>query len=280
MRRDGSSLVAEALTRPGGAGPNEDLVGWHGSLAWVVDGATPVTPNLIDPASDARWLAERVDASLRGVAADGSAPSVADIVRLVALDIDEELRRAGFPNEALPPACSLGLVRIESDEVTLAIVGDALVYADGPGQLLDDSRFGRNEKRSRSDHGDRASISSADVRDDIAVRRRRYIYGPGDMYVLSRSPRVALGVRSKTLQRARAGGILMMSDGFARLVDTYRVFSDYSSLYKFVRHEGLEAAYETLRAHERRSGGSSANFKKADDASAVLISEVRPRVYN
>lgn len=262
--------VTDSLTSAGGLGVNEDLIGWAGQRCWVLDGATPVTPNLLNPESDARWLVEQVDGVLRDQANAPLGQDIADDFKAVALAIDARLLRLGFPDDALPPACSIGIAQLHHGLVRLAIVGDIAIYLPRQRLLLNDTRFGGREKGARARHPS-AELSSLSVRDDIAARRRSYIYGPGDMYVLSRSSRVARGVRSKTVRAADVDEILIMSDGFTRLVDSYGVFADYADLADAVRQHGIAAVFDQLRDFESHGVRSNDNFKAADDASAIRI---------
>lgn len=61
--------------------------------------------------------------------------------------------------------------------------------------------------------------------------------------------------------------LLMMTDGFYRLVDTYGLYDD-AGLVDACHVRGLEALMAELRAHEH-SGAASIAIKRADDASAI-----------
>lgn len=267
---DGSQTlrVLESWSAAGGAGANEDLVGWSGDRCWVVDGATPVTPNLIDRRSDARWLVEQVDEILRDQStATALSQNIASGVESIAAAIAVRLSRLDFPESALPPACSLGLAQLNSERLEIAIAGDVSIYLPRSGTLLHDPRFGGREKSSRTRHQG-VALNSKLVQKDIADRRWRYIDGPGDMFILSRNTRISKGVLERTVRTFDGEEVLLMSDGFARLVESYGIFGDYSSLMAFVREHGLSGAYSLLRQHEV-SNESDSNFKRSDDASAI-----------
>ncbi|UDF13527.1 protein phosphatase 2C domain-containing protein [Antiquaquibacter oligotrophicus] len=259
--------VSDSISDAGGAGSNEDIVGWSDNRCWVIDGATPVTPNVIDRRSDARWLVEFVDASLRN-RKDEVDPALE--IGAIARAVDHRLTELGFPTSSLPPACSLALVTVSRARLSVALVGDVLVYLPERDVLLKDSRFGARERAAKN-VSLQDGLESKDVRESIASRRRTYIDGPGDMFVLSRNPRVADGVKVSTFALNSREKILVMSDGFARLVDTYSVFSTFLQLFSYVEERGTQDALALLREHEARNPrGTSSNFKKADDASALV----------
>jgi serine/threonine protein phosphatase PrpC len=70
--------------------------------------------------------------------------------------------------------------------------------------------------------------------------------------------------------RAQQGStLLVMTDGFYRLVDAYGLYTDASLLQACARG-GLEDLVAELRQHEQASGGAGMAVKQADDASAVV----------
>lgn len=62
--------------------------------------------------------------------------------------------------------------------------------------------------------------------------------------------------------------LLVMTDGFYRLVNVYGIFT-HVSLMQMCVHEGLNVAIDTLRSHERGQGIWS-TAKRGDDASVLL----------
>ena len=63
--------------------------------------------------------------------------------------------------------------------------------------------------------------------------------------------------------------LLVMTDGFYRLVDPYRLYND-AGLLRACAQGRLGALLGELREHERLSGGAGMAVKQADDASAVV----------
>jgi hypothetical protein len=71
------------------------------------------------------------------------------------------------------------------------------------------------------------------------------------------------------VRAAKGSVLLVMTDGFYRLVEPYGLHTDASLAQACVR-EGLDAMLARLRAHEHAAGAGTATVvKPADDASAV-----------
>jgi hypothetical protein len=114
--------------------------------------------------------------------------------------------------------------------------------------------------------------------DDPAVRRERLLpmlrrrreeqntaLGPQSLCLAPAGPFAA----RRYAARAEPGStLLVMTDGFYRLVDPYGLHGD-ASLLRACASGGLEALLAELRAHEAASGGAGMAVKQADDASAV-----------
>lgn len=66
--------------------------------------------------------------------------------------------------------------------------------------------------------------------------------------------------------------VLVMSDGFYRLVDPYGLYTD-ATLMTACLERGLATMLDELRTHEATAGGTGARaVKAADDASAAIVS--------
>lgn len=90
-------------------------------------------------------------------------------------------------------------------------------------------------------------------------------------------PNGAFGARTSTFEVPAGSSILVMSDGFYRLVDTYALHSPHS-LFRLCMEQGLRAALAQLRGYEAATRASGpAVVKQADDASAVLWRGEHPR---
>jgi hypothetical protein len=83
------------------------------------------------------------------------------------------------------------------------------------------------------------------------------------------APSGHFGARRYAARAGRGATLLVMTDGFYRLVDAYGLYTD-ASLLQACADGRLEALLAELRAHEQASGGAGMAVKQADDASAVV----------
>lgn len=88
--------------------------------------------------------------------------------------------------------------------------------------------------------------------------------------VLCVAPQGPFQARLRSLTLAYGASVLVMTDGFYRLVDPYGLYSD-TALVEACIDAGLQAQLDKLRNHEFKSTETAARaVKQADDASAVL----------
>ncbi|MEM8513521.1 hypothetical protein RCH14_002857 [Massilia sp. MP_M2] len=116
--------------------------------------------------------------------------------------------------------------------------------------------------------------------DDPACRRERMLPmlrarrefqnttpAPG---VLCLEPRGPFQARTRNTTLAHDASLLVMTDGFYRLVDTYSIYTD-TTLMEACLDRGLAAQLDELRKFESTGVSTgAASVKPADDASAVL----------
>jgi hypothetical protein len=88
--------------------------------------------------------------------------------------------------------------------------------------------------------------------------------------VLCLAPNGPFLARIRNIDLEPADSLLVMTDGFYRLVDTYGLHTD-STLMEACLERGLSAQLDELRTHEAASNATGArSVKAADDASAAL----------
>lgn len=88
--------------------------------------------------------------------------------------------------------------------------------------------------------------------------------------ILCLRPHGAFAPRLRQFDLEPDTSILIMSDGFYRLVDPYGLYTD-ATLMDACLDRGLAAMLDGLRTHEATTGGTGTQaVKAADDASAVL----------
>jgi len=279
----------EARSSGAKADHNEDWAGAihtsHGTDLLVLDGATSVADrDYIDPAGgDVCWFVSRFADALGAAIDAGLAQDAAVDQAVAAVYLTFRERAAGqdIPLYAWPIA-ALSWVRVrpadDGHRLDLYCLGDCTVLMRGPDGVVRDLDPFVNPQETIV----RAAVArlTAEGIDDPAARmarllpmlRERRVFQnttPGTNSLCLR-PNGGFAARRTTIEAPDGASILVMSDGFFRLVDTYHLYTP-ESLFALCTEYGVRAALERLRSHEAvASSNRAAVVKAADDASAVL----------
>lgn len=89
--------------------------------------------------------------------------------------------------------------------------------------------------------------------------------------ILCLHPQGPFAAREHRLIINKAARLVLMTDGFYRLVDSYHLYDD-SGLLQACASQGLPALMQELRAYEAGKSGTGAVVKKTDDATVAMIS--------
>ncbi len=271
------ALIDGALER--GSGKTcEDRFGFYGRLAYVVDGASEadeVSP--LSSVSEGAWAAEQVGARLASLGTAGFSGGARSVIRDLAGTMHRELDRLNWPQDRLPPACSLGLVVLDDDRVEMATLGDVSVIrvTDNSVERLFDERFLQNEMAAVSEvTAEPASQQTRAIRArgaaGIIERRRRYLYDSEGPAILGDSPEAAGRALTRVVE-VRDGDIYAIaSDGFMRLVDAFGILTVDELAAALLRGEAARLVVE-LRAHEADTAATAPQFFKPTDDVAVLV---------
>jgi hypothetical protein len=264
---------------------NDDAFGSTRKWAWVIDGATDLhEPPMSGYGSDAAWLAtylnERLASSALGY----------DIFGSNAEDLQHELREASdslrkewafdgaldIPKWQFPIASALLVAEFEG-RLEFADLGDCRCFildADGAVHVL-----GGPEHAVEAET--RLAAQQTDAHKPLLLReatiaRLREMRGAlnreGAEWTFCLDPACADHVRVKRLEIRRPAHVLLMTDGFAALVDRYGAY-DAASLVCAVVDRGLQELGRELRAIETSDAGAALHprFKTSDDATALLM---------
>lgn len=270
--------IIDQVSSAGGDRVNEDRFGYAGGLAWVLDGATDLERDTFLPgASDVLWLVDRVGELLteHGCADDEDDP--VRLLRALSRRIGTEMADLGFPADRIHPTCSVGLLVATRGELRMARIGDPSCVATGPAgpAELSTGFFGRREAEAVA-RGGVGGLDDEENRRGIVRRRQQYIEGVVEESVFSGHPRAGLRIRTSTLRAEHFEHVVLCTDGFARAVVDYRLYSDWPGLVASALADGLASMLDRIRDHENNppegSGGArSTHFKKSDDVTALLI---------
>lgn len=283
------SAQLSVISNRGGATPNDDraggLCGPDCGHAWVIDGATGVTPHIHVPNadSDAAWLAERLDRYFADLP-KGAAPIRVPVRRILGRIRDDYfLATAGkeVPDYAIPSAAALfcGWERCgRRINLRLTGLGDCSAILRGAGgevHIVGDLTPGGGDAAQLASfaafHGARDAQSRAALQAHLR-ERRRLMNRPGGYWVMSITPEAACHLAEQSFILTPPVEILLMSDGFARLIDHFDAYAP-PGLVTAAGTRGLEALYQELRAFEAADPDctTAPRVKREDDASAVLV---------
>ncbi|OYY71157.1 protein phosphatase 2C domain-containing protein [Sphingomonas sp. 28-63-12] len=252
--------------------PNDDRVGTGDALAWVIDGATDLgDPGLLGSRGGAAWIAMEASAAF---AAAGDAPVMAickGVFARLSRRFDSVCTRAPASRWELPSAAFL-VARLSAEGLELGWLGDcsALIRR---GALVE--RIGPPAEREHESaraaglagHGLAQKPRPASIIDSLRLSRER----PG-RHVLGVEPEGAAMVNLAVVPAAVGDELLLMTDGFAALIDGYAAM-DEAALMAAVAASGLAPLAAQLRAIEAADADCSRfpRFKTSDDASALWL---------
>ncbi|MHC9420047.1 protein phosphatase 2C domain-containing protein [Sphingomonas citri] len=259
------------------ATPNDDRAGASARCAWVIDGATDLAPpGLLGDRGGAAWLAATADAAFGlGEAADLRA-TCASVYETVAARYAAERRREPAGVWELPSA-SFAAVQLVGDSLDVAWAGDCAILrarADGAVDWLTPAPDRAAESVEAAALGDAlgGARTPAVIADRRAARER-----PGRRVLGVEAAASSASTDHASVTAALGDTLLLMSDGFAALVDSYDAY-DAPGLMAAVRERGVAALAEELRAIERDDPDCRRfpRFKRSDDATALWV-RVGPR---
>jgi len=261
------SLAGDAAT------PNDDRCGTRDALAWVIDGATDLgEPGLVGTRGGAAWIAQEADAAFRS-ASDAPLQAICrDVADHIAGRFQAERRRAPHGAWELPSASFLA-ARAAPDTLDLAWSGDctALIKRGAAVTRLGPRADQRDEEAahaaSLADHGLARKQRPAPILASLREQR-----GRAGRAVLSADPSLVTPPVTATVAAEAGDELLLMSDGFAALIDQYAAF-DVAGLFATLTDEGLAGLAVRLRAIEREDSDCRRypRFKVSDDATALWM---------
>lgn len=266
-----------------GSPVNDDAIGYTAGAAWVLDGATSLGPGLVDPQSDARWLAQSANGHLQRLLEESPGLPTDALLRSLQQGIADDFRRdagiAATSGMDLPSAC-LSLLRLLPDgRLELLNLCDSRIhlawddgrvesFGDTPLDELDRQSVERllalREQHPHWSHGELFQASREWVRRNRALANTAQGY-----WVLDPTDRWLAHVQRRVVDPARLRAFMLVTDGFDRLLE----FRRYGLLELFgaLPLRGVEALIDELRRIEAADGQALEHprLKIHDDASVV-----------
>ena len=262
--------VVDQVSEPAPGRHNEDIVGATPRLAWAIDGASPVEPPQLHPTSDPLWLAEFLDSRLHTSPRLASTEGVHSVFTIL---LDELRKEVGVGQTRLDPVCSMGIAIQSAGRVEVGVLGDVSVLVEHQHgvELVTNSAFAEVERRVGN-----GGLRSHPLGRSVASRRGAYIRGERAMQVFSAEMPTDFALIKRSWRDTDVRGIVMVTDGFARVVDPYNIVATFPQLAEAARTVGLRNLLGEIRRCERAIT-TSERIKRSDDASGIVL-RVTPEV--
>lgn len=274
------------LSTPGGNKANEDLIlslsHDDGTLDLLMfDGASSVSGQhyLDDTMGDPAWFVQQFSAALTQIAT----PSLtqADSIALALQALREQhatlLQAAAMPTYAWPISAMTWL-RIPADgkRASLYALGDCKAFLlDAQGKATDLDPYDNPQEGILKTAIEQLKQEGLDEQARWArllpmLRDRRVAQNMSTQpSILCLHPQGRFAAREYAIQLTAGDRLLLMTDGFYRLVDSYQLY-DNESLMQACATRGLAAMMQELRAYEAGAASGMA-VKKADDATVAIL---------
>jgi hypothetical protein len=282
MRQVSSLAISDSGSDPGST-YNDDCWGSVSTAVWILDGATALSKERLFPAapSDAQWFVSAVDSELRN--SDWSRATIPLLQSVM-----ERVRRrfhleAGgrIDQVSLWPFASFALIRVCGGGVEFVNLGDCRILWRPPNGLavksfgssrvtdLDGNVVKEIERLHREGYASYEVVRKA-VRPMIEANRE--LKNTEGYWILDITGEGILHVQTMLVEAADVETVLLCTDGYYRLVDTYHKRTDQSLLSDSV-NIGVSMMLREIREIERGDEQCLAfpRIKTADDATAVLV---------
>lgn len=263
-----------AIITAGSPRANEDRLGFQGTMAWVIDGVTDLYEDSVLPADrDVHWLVDRTDRRLREAGADGYRGGGVALLESIADEAGGWQTAYNFPADRVPPACSIALCINQGTGYELVRIGDATAVTTraGTSTVMSTKFFDRREAAA-------VRAAGTDPEQIVAAmhQRRLHTMTAGDVEsVFSGHPRRRLRPHVMTGSWRTTDRILLCTDGFARLVTDYGLYQRWVDVVDDAEKRGLAYLERLIRNAETDPRAGAGRFKRADDASALLLASSR-----
>lgn len=267
-------IVGDSVVVAGSA-RTQDRIGSRDNLAWVVDGATPVSGDRGE--GDVHLLVDAYVEWLCGYASsvELASLSLSAVVDNMIVDISSSVETSKVDRQS-PPSAAIGLVRAVGDDVEYLVLSDVSIAFSNCDAPVSDNRV--TEAQSREFQGYRAALAAGHapsdafqaVRKCLADSRRRLMNKPEGYWVASLDVPSGSHAVSGVVSAAEDLKVLLCTDGFARIWEIF----DIATVGEVQDSDrSLNEWVDALRSAER-SDPQCAAFPRwgiSDDAAAIRL---------
>lgn len=268
--------LIDSVCEPADDDTNEDGFGYTDALAWVIDGASPLSTRRVAESADtdAEWIAKVLDEALSGMHAADTPPVEALRTSIAAV---EERSEEWTSVPEIPPSAALGVIRaVGPDAIEYAILADVTLAVKTADDIvvISDSRAddGNQEAMARLaellTEGADFHEAMREVRPLLLKRRITGMNKPGGYWVAATDPSAADEALAGTITGVES--IILASDGFARGVDLYGLWPSWQAILED-ESESLLSRYYDLREFETTDPDCRQfpRWSREDDATAA-----------
>nr|WP_249405477.1 protein phosphatase 2C domain-containing protein [Microbacterium sp. CFBP 8794] len=254
----GSSVVA-----------SQDRIGANSHTLWAVDGATPASGGELNTSKDVYWL---VDTVSRMIQSSQREEDLAVLLSRIAGVVADELdpRQVHRNN---PPSCSVLIARVNGDRLSWVCLGDiSLAVQDGHSHRLTVVENDVMQRREVEVIAARADLDDARFATFLTKRRESDMNTPHGYWVLAAKRDIARHARYGQISISPESTVVAATDGFARGVQLFHLFSWQDMLDK-PDEVSLTDRCRDIRDIECRPDPRNRfpRIKISDDAAAVLV---------
>jgi hypothetical protein len=253
--------------------PNDDRAGTNARRAWIIDGATDLSPpGLLGAQGGAAWLAATADTAFATADADSLTDVCAQVGATIEARYHAERRRepAGAWER---PRASFAAVQVSGDMLELAWASDCSVLHATAHTVNWRTPAPNRTRESAQAAALGPGIGAARLSTPAIIEDRRVARSRAGQHVLGVNAAETMAIIDTARFDVAIGDeLLLMTDGMVALVDSYGVH-DAPSLFAAVRAQGLAALGTALRAIERDDAACLRypRFKVSDDATALWV---------
>lgn len=250
---------------------NDDRIGTAHQHAWVIDGATDLgPPGLLGSRGGAAWLAASAQQAFSG--ARGALQQVCEqVFDALAVTYEQDRLRAPVSGWELPRG-AFAAIALEADELTCAYLGDCAVLHRGVHGVA----FLTPEPDRQAERAEAAALGPGTgahaVRTPAILADRRAAREKPKAVLSTDAQHAKANTRYLRTPVASGDDVILMSDGFAALFDTYQAYTPAAFIAQ-LQVRGLAGLALALRQieHEDAACLRYPRFKASDDASAIWL---------
>lgn len=247
---------------------SEDRVGFSGRFFWVLDGAS--LPKVLESKSpiDTVWYVDALHTQIEAVVRRNPDVQLQSLLEQAIAGVVEETRKlgVGVADEALVSS-TVSIARLNEDSVDCLVLGDSpiLICAGGRVVHLFDERLGLVTDRYRQavdgfDGDDLGRVA-------LVLHQIEHRNKEGGYWVASFDPSAAWKANLGKYALTGDWKILLLTDGYSALVDTWGRFQNWGALAEYVSMNGLRRGIGEVRRLESEARGAV----RSDDATALLL---------